>query len=389
MPQLLSQSAEASTTPLFQWPGSLAIKEKECQRRVSVSVVKGEHNLTAQANRLQAIANRCGSSLVVCPLSLAFLCKQLEGKATKVPYAFILSDSAGKDIAVALLHQYTFKGLPTGIYTPLDTSGQYSLIAAPEDMREVMLSLSKHLFGKRAAQFVLLCTADDNLLQSRFEDVRNSLNNLNHGTHLRVHLSTLQLKSTFAETLTTLGADTRRNLTRYRNRAITEFGVCLSSNLSLTASEFCTFSDACSYPTSTELNLWRYENYGKASTNFILALKAQDGKILSVVGGRRHGTLTRIDWQRNVTGLKGGSIVNAMRSFLIEHEISLGMQRIRFERGTPHSSQNYFTPELVRNICLTRKLMKPWFVENVLLRLMPPKGILKESLDPALLEWNY
>ena len=85
-------------------------------------------------------------------------------------------------------------------------------------------------------------------------------------------------------------------------------------------------------------------------------LRCCDGQWLSVIAGHRQpGTLV-IDWQINRAGLPRYSLCTVMRSFLMEHEIAQGTQRLYFEGGTPHSIRHSFACVEASDVLVQRRL---------------------------------
>ena len=117
-----------------------------------------------------------------------------------------------------------------------------------------------------------------------------------------------------------------------------------------------------------------------------MGLKHSDGQWLSLIAGRRFGRSTEILWQLNRTGLARHSVVSAMRSFHLEHEVSLGMQRFYAKGGTNHSMQKSFTTEPTTDIIMIRGKLKAG-LSRFARRYVPPDNLLAEMLNDPANQW--
>ena len=354
---------------------------------VSITSLRGRANLIAQAERLNAIARRTQASLVIDKTTLEFLARLPNGLGSKVPVVIFVQDKLGEDLAAVLLNEYTVVGCRTGLYTPFDLDGEYTVIARASEAADVVRVTSEHLLTRCGARLLLFSRRGDQTALLTEEHAAYLSSIYTCGSQTRTLRRTFRLASTYHDTLACLGAHTRRNFRRYRRKLEECYSAEFLSTVDLGGEEFLRFSNTCSHPIAEEVSRWRNSQYGKAPGTFMVGLRAKNGSWLSLLGGRRHGTLTRVDWQMNLVELKGHSVVNAMRSWLIEHEIALGMHSLGFERGTMHSSSNVFTSELVSDVVVSRSIFSPHFIERWLLRLLPKTGTLPLILDLDILHW--
>lgn len=147
-------------------------------------------------------------------------------------------------------------------------------------------------------------------------------------------------------------------------------------------------SKLADYPVPTELSRWRCHAYQHAPGAFIMGLQAPDGTWISLLGGRRHDGITRVYWQRNDARYKHLSVATAMRSALIQHEVSLGMSHLRFENGTSHSMHNAFVQDPVDDLLVSHRPFSPLFFRKVLPRVLPKGSVLAEVLNEAKFTWH-
>ena len=320
-------------------------------------------------------------------VTLEFLLQRPKGFALKVPVVIFVKDKGGEDIAAVLLNEYELFGCLTGLYTSLDVDGEYTMIASPSDTSDILCAVSEYLLNMRTTLLLLLTRRGDQKALLTEEHAETLSGIYTCGSQTREVKRTLRLASSFEDTLGSLGADTRRTLRRYRRKLEECYSAEFISTVNIPDKEFIRFDTLCSHPVPHDISRWRNTRYGKDLGTFMVGLRANDGSWLSLVGGRRQGTLTRVDWQMNLVEHKGNSIVSAMRSWLIEHEIAIGVHSLRFERGTTHSSAKAFTSDLVSDVIIARSILSPHIIKRWLLRLLPRTGTLPQILDPNTLHW--
>jgi hypothetical protein len=148
--------------------------------------------------------------------------------------------------------------------------------------------------------------------------------------------------------------------------------------------EFLEFNRASMYPAAEEIASWRYDAMNRTTDSFFAGMKAHDGRWLSLIGGRRHGPTTEIDWQMNLAGLSRFSLSTAMRSFMLEHEIERGMKQLLFVGGTPHSMRHAFVDRDVVDLIVHRRSV----IASLLPWLLPRRNFLGQALKDKTLRWT-
>jgi hypothetical protein len=194
----------------------------------------------------------------------------------------------------------------------------------------------------------------------------------------------LALQPSIEATLARMGAHTRRNLRLYRRRAETELGATFVAQASIDCHDYFDLNRESTNPATGEVILWRYQLSEQARCNeriLLCGLRNREGKWLSMIGGRRNGRTTEIDWQLNRAGVAHFSLCTAMRAFLLEHEIARGTERIVFEGGTPHPMRFAFTSaRTVDLLAVRRHSARAWLLRCFADRLFPEKNFLRAAL---------
>jgi hypothetical protein len=117
-------------------------------------------------------------------------------------------------------------------------------------------------------------------------------------------------------------------------------------------------------------------------------LRASDGRILSLVAGwKRHNTM-EIEWQMNRADLPGYSLSTVMRSYLLEHAIAQGFERLYMEGGTPHSIQSAFQCEVATELIAVRSTLHARLLGQLVQRVFPRDNHIVELFRNPDLEWR-
>ncbi len=383
--QVLS-SGEARTS----WAGAGRFPEDAHEQvaaeETRISVVRGRSKLLAQEQRLAALAARCRLPFVLDRVALE-LQFHIHNFGPKRPVVLFLSDKDGVDRAAVLLHEYTLYKVRTGLYVPFDPDGECTLIAAAEDRAWVVSKVVAFLFRRGAKVLLLNASGGDSFLGSLCASP-HALQGRTYGVQTREIHRSLELSPVYDETLRKMGAHTRRNLRYYRRKLEQNFQAQFVPSVDLTEAEFLKASEACSHPVPEEISRWRWRHYGKVPGTFLTGLRAGNGRWLSMIGGRRQGANTRLDWQRNIVEQGSGSVVAAMRGWFIEHEISLGMRSLRFDKGTTHSLCSALTPEPLHDILFVHPLLSPARVNRWLVRWLPAGSALASVVNQGRFAWH-
>jgi hypothetical protein len=194
----------------------------------------------------------------------------------------------------------------------------------------------------------------------------------------------LALERGMEATLAKMGDDTRRNFRRYRRRAVEELGAEFVPHISISREEFLALDRKSTNPVERAVIEWRYALLEQARNDeriLLCGLRSREGEWLSLIGGRRDGATTQIDWQFNRAGLPHFSLCTAMRAFLLEHEIARGTRRLVFEGGTPHPMRFAFeTAQTVDLLAIRRHSARAWLLRRFANHIFPEKNFLRAAL---------
>ncbi len=172
----------------------------------------------------------------------------------------------------------------------------------------------------------------------------------------RIVHDTFRLGRTFDESVSTLGAHTRRNLRYYRRRSERELQctflpVLEGQELRKALVELQCFTDD---PVRPGIAKNRIAQVSRDPQAFCMAVRGADGRWLSWLSGWRVGRCTTIDWQCNRSEMQRYSLSTVMRSYLVEHESLLGQSELHFLGGTPHSMHLGFREESCTDLLMVR-----------------------------------
>ncbi len=350
------------------------------------SMVRGREQVLAHHRLLANLAKQCQHPAVLSQLTLQ-LPMQHPDFGSKIPCLLLRLDAYGEATAAVLLNEYTIKGLPTGVFVPFDPDGEWNIVAPRGLKSRVAAHAAEFLLRHRRNHIVALTQPGDNDPTLPGFDRHLLPPRLTCGVQRRTILRALPLAATFDQTLALMGAHTRRNLRAARRRVERELGAALVPQAELSETEFLTISRASQYHLDDAVARWRWRQYRSAPGTFLMGLRSADGRWISLLGGRREGPVTRVDWQRNLLEHKALSLSTAMRAFAIEHEIRQGMAELRFEQGTSHSMHNAFVAEPLVDVLVARRLLRPGIFTKVLPHLLPKGSVLASLLAERGFSW--
>jgi hypothetical protein len=132
----------------------------------------------------------------------------------------------------------------------------------------------------------------------------------------------------------------------------------------------------------------RYRTTKSMDGFFCVGLRGPSGQWISLLGGRRHHRVTEVDWQMNRGGLAKHSVGTVIRSYLIEHEISVGMQKLFFEGSTPHSMRHSFLSEEAMDIVVMNRSLPVFLLRSMARWLRPEKNFLLQTLMSPAVKWQ-
>lgn len=285
------------------------------------------------------------------------------GLLTRKPVlALVFKDAAAKEApptqealqGAVLLFRYKFGKVNFRIFTSNDRSGRRNVIAPVEHRLEVVRAVTDFL-ERRKAHVVMLslrCVTEDCAAEeSSFEVTK-------WGTRILRQRTTpdyLPLAASYEATLAAIGKRTRTHMRYYRKRAQELLGCTFEPELRLDVAGLFALNACCTHQLPSDVLLWRLRVLSSFSNPLLVALRARDGDLLGVIAGRRLGDQTEVLWQMNRGDLAGHSLSLVLRSHLIEHEISRGMQRLYLDGGTAHSLRNSFVTATVTDVAVLRR----------------------------------
>ncbi len=270
----------------------------------------------------------------------------------------ILGDLAGAVLLFEYLALPRGHAIPTRVFTTTDGTGRRNVFAPPGQRarvtglaasalvhagaRIVQINFSESHSDRTPSPAPALEIASPDTDTARQEDSilkalregPNPLPRSHWNVHHRVVQLYLPLLSSFDETLARIGQKTRANLRYYRRKAESELGAEYVPEVRIDRATFLAFNQECFHKVSQEIAAARFDHLGDTPTAYLRGLRDRDGRWLALVRGRRQNGFVEIDWQMNSTEYPAYSVATTVRSYLIEHEISLGSTRLYVEGTT-------------------------------------------------------
>jgi hypothetical protein len=244
----------------------------------------------------------------------------------------------------------------------------------------------------RGARIVLLNLepGSPDSCQICFEDAMAGSTKRWWGTQRREVGGTIALHKTFDATLARMGKHTRRNMRYYRRKAEAELGCSFIPDVRsiLTMAQLVELNYASTHPVPCSVLERRYQTTKSMDGFFCVGLSGADGKWISLLAGRRHHGVTEVDWQMNRAGMAKHSVGTVIRSYLIEHEIAIGMQKLFFEGGTPHSMRHSFLSEEAMDIVVMNRSLPVFLLRSIARWLHPEKNFLLQTLMSPAVKWQ-
>jgi hypothetical protein len=332
-------------------------------------LISGASDLLSAAHRLEEIGRRCGQENIEARLRFLLTVPYF---GNKIPHAVLLYNQNNELSAAVIVLEYRWRELGLGIFVPMDPEGDLTVLAPPE------LQVAT---ASRAAAFLMQKKARAVYLVTRSDGAGAQIADALPSTILHRDLQrTLPLLGSLHETLALMGPRSRRNLRNFARRAIKEFGAVFYPECDISERQLIEINRVCAYPVPDWVSSWRYHSTHTIPGGFIAGLRAEKGEWLSLIGGRRYGDTTIIDWQMNRIDLGSISIGTAMRYFQTEHEIAMGCKWLRFNGSTPHSIQNSFQQETVTDLLWMRSPYGFNLVRRLWAKLLPDSNRLKAML---------
>ncbi len=290
-----------------------------------------------------------------------------------------------------LVYEYRVFGFGSSLFTASDYNGSRAVIAPARLRRQVSAAVCRYLMD-RGAQIVLLNLEPGapESCQRCFESAMAGNAKRWWGTQRREVGATIALEKSLDATLARMGKHTRRNMRYYRRKAEAELGCSFTADVKniLTMPQLLELNNASTHPVPHSVIERRYQTTKSMDGFFCVGLSQADGQWISLLGGRRHHGVTEIDWQMNRGGLARLSVGTVIRSYLIEHEIAIGMEKLFFEGGTPHSMRHAFLSEEAMDIVVLNRSLSVFLLRRLARWLHPEKNFLLQTLLSPAVKWQ-
>jgi hypothetical protein len=280
-----------------------------------------------------------------------------------------------------LLYEYAIAGRGTKVFATDDMIGVRTVIAAEEDRVEMAEIVLRELMRMGAVAALISLDGGGG------EELRTAVK-AHPAYRMTMRTRTtprfLALGRTLDETLASLGKHTRRNLRYYRRKVESELGAEFVPRVEMGWEEFLQMNHNSTNPAPEDMMEWRYrliEQRRAEGATMFAGLRAGDGRWLSLIGGRRHGQTTELDWQLNLAGLPQYSLCTVMRSYLLEQEVALGMKKLVCQGGTPHPMRFAFSCAATTDIlAVRRRSARAWLLQRFSRTVFPAKNFLAAAL---------
>jgi len=373
------------------WDGERCSSDESARQPSEVGVLRGRESVAAMREMLIELSRRTGQAGAMDALDV-FL--NAPCARAKIPYLVLvgLREQVRPEMATAddvdgavLIYQYQIAGRRTGVYATDDLGGSRTVIA-PAEIRTVVAEMVCRTLVESGATVALVSLAGEGNMIVR--PVAKPCQACRVATRRRMVPQYLALAATYDQTLATLGKHTRRNLRYYRRMVEAKLQVEFVPSVAMGRAEFMEMNRASTNPGKADMVAWRYESLLAVERPLFCGLRAADGRWLSLIGGRRSSGVVDVAWQLNLAGMPRYSLSTAMRSFLLEYEISQGTERLVFEGGTPHSMRHSFVPVDVVDVIVERRSMAAWLLRKFSRWIFPEKNFLGQALRDRQLDWT-
>ena len=319
----------------------------------------------------------------------------------KTPYLVLMASRSDADVfelraedlrGAVLVYEYRVLGFGSSLFTASDYNGSRAVIAPAKLRRQVSAAVCRYLMD-RGAQIVLLNLEPGapESCQRCFESAMAGNAKRWWGTQRREVGATIALQKSLDATLARMGKHTRRNMRYYRRKAEAELGCSFTADVkSILTMPQLVGIEPCFDASGSQL-CYRAAVPDDESMDgfFCVGLSQADGQWISLLGGRRHHGVTEVDWQMNREWTrKVLSVGTVIRSYLIEHEIAIGMEKLFFEGGTPHSMRHAFLSEEAMDIVVLNRSLSVFLLRRMARWLHPEKNFLLQTLMSPAVKWQ-
>lgn len=360
-------------------------------------VLRGRVEILRLRSVLTTLSDRCGQSGAMDYLEYFLTAAD---NLKKIPYLVLMASRPEVNIfepraedlwGAVLVYEYKLLGFRSSLFSASDYNGTRAVIAPPKLRRQVSAAVCRYLMDQ-GAQIVLLNLEPGapESCQTCFENAMAGNTKRWWGTQRREVGATIALQKTLDETLAGMGKHTRRNMRYYRRRAEAELGCSFAADVKnmLTIELLVELNDASTHPVAHAILERRYMTTKSMEGFFCVGVNRAGGQWISLLGGRRHAGVTEVDWQINRAGLAKYSVGTVIRSYLLEHEIAIGMEKLFFEGGTPHSMRHAFLSEEAMDIVVMNRSVSVFLLRNFARWLHPKKNFLLQTLMSPAVKWQ-
>ena len=323
------------------------------------------------------------------------------GLLKRVPVLMLLSDrpfpsdrplSPDHLLGALLLYDNRMAGCSTRVFTTNDRSGRNTLIA-PAALRSSLAEFAARALVKRGAHVVMISFRDEtpsDQASSWTPPVSPARKEVlsRWARRERGVADYLPLQATYEDTLAQIGRRTRNHMRYYRRRAEKELGCTFVPAVELSRGELLAFNRTAMFAVPDRVAAWRYDILKDLAHPLFMGIRHQDGRWLSLVGGRRFGSYSEILWQMNRDGLPLFSLSLVMRAYFIEHEIEHGATRFYLEGGTSHPISNSFINEKIIDLAVLRRSPMALLTRRLARHVVPGDNELAKMFSDSELQWR-
>ena len=264
--------------------------------------------------------------------------------------------------AAALFSEYRLLGRRTGAVSTEDAVG-FRTVIAPAGERARVAVLAARALVDRGADVVL--ATFEAAQEPEAKTLLTGWSGVLWAVRKRSVRRSLSLHPSFDQTLARMGKSTRFNLRYYRRRLAKqvpcEFVPEAAPLLQHRGLQAINAGSLNPVPVSEFAR--RVESASTLPDSFLMGLRIRGGPWLSLVGGWRQDGTTVLHWQMNSSGWQRDSIGTVMRSYLLEHEISLGTKKLLIHGGTAHTMRHSFDEVSVADLVVRRRSLRAMLVQ--------------------------
>ena len=328
---------------------------------MNVSILEGREAILEHARLLEQLAERCGQFG-----AMHWLGYFLGGRGArwKRPYVVLFlrpgADARSLELddlrGAALFYELSSLGIRTGAFSTDDWEGLRTVIAEPA-LRHQVAALASQALLQQGAQVVLTTYCTMALDEASVGPMLQGPGTLWAEHDRAVTKRRLILGPTYEETLARFGKRTRTHLRYYRKRLLARMDCefIADAHTLLNEEDLLCMNAASRNPLTVLECKRRYRATRDLPGGFMIALRAPDGQLLSIVGGWRQGTTTVMHHQMNASGYEKDSLSTVMRSYFLESEIERGTRTLIFYHGTNDTISHAFEAEITRDLIVRRK----------------------------------